>query len=432
MGPNWGNSAQDWANTKAAYRFLSNDRVNEHDILAGHFQATQARFQAAGGTVLVLHDTTELCFRREDGREIGYLGNSVSRSVSRPQSHKVCGMLMHSSLAVTTEGLPLGVAAIKFWTRDKFKGANELKRHINPTRIPIEQKESIRWLQNPEQSTTLLGEPERCVHVGDREADIFELFWAAQLSGTHFLFRTCVDRCAEDGTQLVEDIVDETPCKGLHRIDVRDKKGNVRQATLKLRYRRVKVLPSRAKQARYQPLTLTVLHAKERRAPKGNEAIRWKLVTDLPICSRAEALEKLQWYALRWKIEIFHKIMKSGCKAEESKLRTAERLVNLMATFCIMSWRIFWMTMLNRSAQGVPQRFALTPLEIELLDRLVADKKPRTERKSASDYLTKIAQLGGYLARVNDPPPGNTVMWRGLSRLTDIELGFTLAQENCG
>jgi hypothetical protein len=88
--------------------------------------------------------------------------------------------------------------------------------------------------------------------------------------------------------------------------------------------------------------------------------------------------------------------------------------------------------MLNRSAQSVPQRFALTPLEFELLDRLVVDKKPTTDRKNASDYLAKIAELGGYLARANDPPPGGTVMWRGMSRLTDIELGFTLAQENCG
>ena len=137
-------------------------------------------------------------------------------------------------------------------------------------------------------------------------------------------------------------------------------------------------------------MTLTVLYATERRAPKGNETIRWKLVTDLPVRSRAEALEKLQWYALRWKIEVFHKIMKSGCKAEESQLRTAERLVNLMATFCIMSWRIFWMTMLNRSAEAMPQRFALTPLEIELLDRLVVDKTTESRRKSISDYLTKI------------------------------------------
>ena len=124
--------------------------------------------------------------------------------------------------------------------------------------------------------------------------------------------------------------------------------------------------------------------------------------------------------------------MKSGCKAEESKLRTAERLVNLMAIFCIMSWRIFWMTMLNRSIEAAPPRFALTPLEVQLLDRLVADKDTNHGRKSASDYLRKIAQLGGYLARANDPPPGNMVMWRGLARLTDSELGFSLADENCG
>jgi len=143
-------------------------------------------------------------------------------------------------------------------------------------------------------------------------------------------------------------------------------------------------------------LELTVIHAQERDAPKGSEAIDWKLITDLRVSSRAEAIEKLNRYALRWKIEVFHKIMKSGCKAEDSKLRTAERLVNLIATFCIVSWRIFWMTMLNRSTADTPPKFALTSLEIKLLDRLVKDKETRiASRKMLSDYLTKIAQLGG-------------------------------------
>jgi len=230
---------------------------------------------------------------------------------------------MHSSLAITTEGLPLGIAAIKFWTRDKFKGANRLKKDINPARVPIDEKESIRWLQNLEQATSLLAAPERCAHIGDRGADIFELFWMAHQVGTHFVFRTCVDRCAEDGSYLVEELMHEAPCKGLHRIDVRDKKGNVRQAVLELRYRRIKIPPSRAKQSRYQPVILTVLYAEERDAPKGADAVRWKLVTDLPVRSRDEALEKLEWYALHWNIETFHKIMKSGCKAEDSKQRTA-------------------------------------------------------------------------------------------------------------
>ena len=178
---------------------------------------------------------------------------------------------------------------------------------------------------------------------------------------------------------------------------------------------------------------LTVIHAQERDTPEGSEATDWKLITDLPVRSRAEAIEKLDWYALRWKIEEFHKIMKSGCKAEESKLRTAERLVNLIATFCIMSWRIFWMTMLNRSTEEISPKFALTRLEIDLLDRLVEDKTATAQRhKTPSQYLTKIAQLGGYLARAHDPPPGNVVMWRGLARLTDIERGFDLGSQHCG
>jgi hypothetical protein len=426
-------ACQDWANTKAAYRFLSNERVSEDSILAGHFQSTRERFAATEDMALVLHDTTEFSYHREDGRAIGLLSKSHIGTKSRPRHHKVCGILMHSSLTVTTEGLPLGLSAIKFWTREEFKGTNALKKHINPTRVPIEEKESIRWLQNLSESTALLNAPERCVHIGDRESDIYELFCAARDIETHFVLRTCVDRLAGDGDHTIADEMEEVDCKGLHRIEVRDKKGNTREAVLELKYRRIRILPPIGKQKRYPPLTLTVIHAQERDAPKGCEAIDWKLITDLPVRSRVEAIEKLEWYALRWKIEVFHKIMKSGCKAEDSKLRTAERLVNLIATFCIMSWRIFWMTMLNRSTAGASPKLALTPLEIELLDRLVKDKATRkSQRKTLPDYLTKIAQLGGYLARASDPPPGNMVMWRGLARLTDIELGFILGAKNVG
>jgi ribosomal protein S18 len=156
----------------------------------------------------------------------------------------------------------------------------------------------------------------------------------------------------------------------------------------------------------------TVIHAEERETPRSRKKIEWKLITDLPVGSRQEAIEKLEWYAMRWKIEVFHKILKSGCKAEESKLRTAERLVNLISVFCILSWRVFWMTMINRSAPEAPPSIVLTRTEIELLDRLVTDRgKVLPRRKTIGTYLTKIARLGGYLARATDPPPGNMVMW---------------------
>jgi hypothetical protein len=415
---------QDWANTKAAYRFLSNDRVSESDILAGHFQSTRDRTVATDGVVLVLHDTTEFTYQRESSDAIGITKsiNSGRDKAGRLRSHTVCGILMHSSLAVTIEGLPLGLAAVKFWTRKKFKGTAALKKKINLTRIPIEKKESIRWLENVHQSTELLGDPARCVHIGDRESDIYELFCAAQEAGTHFLIRTCVDRLAGDGDHTIADEMEKVAVKGLHRIDVRDNNGDPDEAVLEIRYRKICVQPPIGKQKRYPALTLTVIHAQERGTPKNRKKIDWKLITDLPVGSRADAIEKLEWYALRWKIEVFHKILKSGCKAEESKLRTAQRLTNLVSVFSILSWRVFWMTMLNRSVPNALPTLALTVTEIAVLDRLMSDK-PQARRKTLSHYLTKIARLGGYLARANDPPPGNTVMWRGLSRLTDIALG---------
>lgn len=416
-------ACQDWANTKAAYRFFSNERVSEDDILGGHFEATSERVAAGEGPVLVLHDTTEFSFHREQPDAIGFT-RSMHRGrhkTDRRRHRKVCGILMHSALAVTREGLPLGLAAAKFWTRKKFKGDSARKRG-DLKRIPTEKKESARWPENLRLASERLG-PERCVHVGDREGDIYEFFSEAAAAGTHFLVRSKVDRWAGDGDHTIADEMAEVKLKGLHRIDVTNEHGETRRATLEIKYREIRVLPPIGKQKHLPALTLTVLHAVERDPPKRGKGIDWKLITDLPVLSRQDAIEKLEWYALRWKIEVFHKILKSGCKIEESKLRTADRLVNLIAVCCILSWRIFWMTMVNRSNPTAPPASALTDLEIRLLDHVVADQTNTPPPGSISRYLIKIARLGGYLARAGDPPPGNKLMWKGFTRLTDIVLG---------
>jgi hypothetical protein len=277
------------------------------------------------------------------------------------------------------------------------------------------------------QATVLFGAPERCVHIGDRESDIYELFCLAGEIGTHFLVRTCVDRLAGDGTHTVCDAMDEVPVQGRHQVEVRDSRGTLDTAEVELSYRRLRILPPIGKQKRYPALTLTVLHAREPAEPVDRPRIDWKLITDLPVSSNEAAIEKLRWYALRWKIELFHKILKSGCKAEDARLRTAERLVKLIAVYCILSWRVFWMTMINRSAPEAEPDLALTERETTLLDRLVPDQPfGAPHQRTLAVYLTKIARLGGYLARARDPPPGNTVMWRGMSRLTDITIGAQL------
>lgn len=419
-------ACQDWANTKAAYRFFANERVSEADIMAGHFRATRERAATVGGTLLVLHDTTEFAYPREN---IGLLHRSRNPGRS---PHPLCGISMHSSLVVTPAGLPLGLSAVKFWTRKVFKGTNELKRRVNPTRIPIGEKESVRWVDNLVETTALLGAPARCVHIGDREEDIYELFCAANDVGAHFVIRSAYPRLAEDGTTKTDAQMQEVRLKGVHRITVRDEAGELSKAVLELRYLRMLVLPPVAKQKDYGPLELSVLYAEERGTPKGRERISWKLLTDLPVRSCEEAIEKLQWYALRWKIELFHKILKSGCRVEESRLRTAPRLVNLIATCCVVAWRIFWLTMINRSQPAAGPTLALTQLELQLLDRLVPDRSTLKPRLTLSGYIVKIARLGGYLARARDPAPGNIVMWRGRTRLTDIAIGYSLRSENVG
>jgi hypothetical protein len=143
-------ACQDWANTKAAYRFLSSERFGEDAILTGHFQATASRFAATTGLVLVVQDTTEFSFRWAKPETIGAIGRMPigwDRN-GNPRAYTQCGLLMHTSFVVTTERLPLGLAAVQFWTRKAFKGTNALKRHVNPTRVPTEEKESIRWLSN--------------------------------------------------------------------------------------------------------------------------------------------------------------------------------------------------------------------------------------------------------------------------------------------
>jgi hypothetical protein len=352
-----------------------------------------------------------------------------------------CGLPMHSSLVVTPEGLPLGLAAAKFWTRSRFKGTNALKRHVNPTRVPIEHKESMRRLSGLRAATSLLGAPDRLVHVGDRENDIHEFFCVAADLGAHFLVRTCVDRLAVAAggageRTTVGAVMAAVPPAGEHAVEVRAADGRVSAARLELRLARVRVLPPWGKQRRWRPLELTIIHATEPGQPEGRDRLEWRLATDLPVRSPEEAVEKLRWYACRWNIELLHKVLKSGCRAEAARLRTAGRLAKLTAVLSVVAWRLFWSAMVARAAPDAPARVALTEGEAAALDAAVPDgpqpgitaRRGEGPARTPGVYLLKVARLGGHLGRNRDPPPGNAVMWRGWSRLADIALGRRLAR----
>lgn len=437
-------SCGDWAATKAAYRFFDNPKISESGMMAGHFASTALRFAQhvarSEEPVLILQDTTEFLFKRAAPEKIGFTKtvNGGYYKAGQPSQRKLCGLLMHASLAVTTDGVPLGLAGVKFWTRDSFKGTAALKRHINPTRVPIETKESYRWLENLRQSVALLRDPQRCIHVGDRESDIYELYCLAQELDTKFFVRAQTDRLAaksgldDSEPHRVRARLAQVAWAGTHEVDVAGK--GSRAAKLQVKFATIETLPPIGKQKRYKPQMLTWIHAVEIDPPDPKDEINWHLVTNLPVTTLQEAIEKLQWYAMRWKIETFHKIMKSGCKAEEARLRTAERLVKFLVLVAVVSWRIFWLTMSACAHPDGDPCEVLTTSEITALDEIDAARPTkRLKNRTLHDYMLQIARLGGYLARTRDPPPGNTVIWRGLARLHDITIGLQIGRRrSCG
>jgi hypothetical protein len=188
------------------------------------------------------------------------------------------------------------------------------------------------------------------------------------------------------------------PIRGGHEVEVRDNRGRASKVRVQLRFCRMTIHPPVGKQKTYPSLSLTVIHAHERGKPAGRDPIRWHLLTDLPVERVSAAVEKLDWYALRWSIETYHKVLKSGCQAERLKLRTAERLTNLLAVFCIIGWRVFWLTMSNRVSPDAPAETVLTRTEIKILDRMAAStaagSETQTPKPAVSHYLLVIAKLG--------------------------------------
>lgn len=427
---------QDWSNTKAAYRFFSNGNVSENKILGGHFAASALRIQATDGPILILQDTTEFSFKRVSPEKIGFTKVSTGRKLKegRCQKHAICGLLMHASLAITPDGLPLGLTAAKFWSRSKFKGTAALKRKINPTRVPIEQKESMRWLDNLRLSTELAGAPGRCVHVGDRESDIYELYCLAEELGTSFLVRSCVDRLAEDGGTTIAKVMAEVQSSGTHEVRFRDAQGKNHCAVLSVRHATMTVRPPIGKQRKYRHQELQIIHAEELDPPEGRAPVFWKLITNLPVATHADAVHKLEWYALRWKIETFFRTLKSGCRIEDLRLATADRLANCIALCCVVAWRVTWLTMLSREPSAPDPAAVFTEDERNLLEHATPERK-RQAPHDLEFYARAVARLGGYLDRASDAPPGTTVIWRGFSRLADLVEGARIAKpppDTCG
>jgi hypothetical protein len=401
------------ARINGAYRLFANEDANIETLLQSHYAATEERIAArAGEVVLVAQDTTSVNYTNlVQTRGLGPIGTTADGAQ---------GLHLHSSWAMTTQGLPLGFVDAQCWARDAQEFGKKALRH----RLPIEQKESYRWIKayralaavqqrNPQ--VTL-------VSMGDREADIYELFAEAAQdpSGPKVLIRANHDRALEEqNARLFEKIAAEPVAGYLHVELPRQKDRPGRQAKLAIRYATLKMCPPKAK-SDLPVLEIQVVYAREEGAPAGQEPIDWWLLTTLPVQSLEQAVQKVQWYTQRWGIEVFHRTLKSGCRIEDRQLGEAERLEACLAIDMVVAWRICHLVKLGREVPHLPASVYFQEAEWKALLIYHTDKPLPAEPPTLGRAIRLVAKLGGFRGRKSDGEPGAEVMWRGIQRHDDI------------
>jgi hypothetical protein len=407
-------ASDSWAATKATYRFLASDQVAAASIRAAHRDATRSRIQHHDA-VLVLQDTTELVYTSHPQTTgLGFLDHASSR-----------GLKVHSALATTIDGVPLGLVQQSVWARDvTTKGRKARKR-------PHVERESQRWLTTLAEAQQAIKAPTRLIVVADREADIYPLFIAPRDDRTDLVIRATYNRGLVGGRKL-EDAATTVTWPGSRTVTI---PGNgsraARTATVQIGWTTVQLLPPQdyPRPAAAPRPTLQLVVVEEREPPAGVKPLRWLLWTTLPVTTWDEARAVVQIYEKRWLIERSHYVLKSGCGIEQLQLESAERLERALAVCCIVAWRLLWLTYSARETRAVPCTEILARHEWQALVCTVQGTPvPPTAPPSVREAVRMIAQLGGFLARKGDGEPGVKTIWRGLMRLDDIAATWLLAR----
>jgi len=403
------------AAAKAAYRFFDNDQVSMDALLEPHHQATIDRMRRES-VVLVAQDSSSLCYTLHPGMQgIGPIGNKVDG----PQ-----GIMVHSALAFRPDGLPLGILDIACWTRDPAS----FGKHRDCNAKPIEDKESSKWLRAliPIGQAAARCPNTRIVTLADREADIYEYMLDAQNRGLDAVLRAKQqNRRLAEAVQPLAMHMHLHPKAGEIELSVpRRGKQPARVATLSLRFAAVTLLPP-ANKAALPPIPITVVLAREEAPPEGiKQPLEWMLLTTVPVAGLADAVERVQWYAARWGIEVFHRVLKSGCQIEERQLGTADRLEACLAIDAVVAWRIHHLTWLGRATPELPCTAVFDDDQWKAVLVFRTRRPPPAQPPTLRQMIRTIAQLGGFLARKSDGEPGTETLWRGLQRMDDIAAAF--------
>ena len=441
------------AETQAAYRFFDNDKVTFDKVLAPHVQKSVARIKAlvddpaAEKVVLLVQDTTEIDLTRPDSTVAGagYLDRARR------------GILLHPLIAYTPGGIPLGTVHARQIIRPEEienKPVNARKHK------PIEQKESMRWLTGLRQADELAKQiPQlRFVCIGDSESDIYELICescrreqtggaacggaacggvASRTLQTDFLIRGCHDRILLDdekhpGKQGLRQYLLTQPVLYEATVSVRGREAKVscedrerrsprerRKASVAVRAATVSLCGVNRAGGKLPPVSVNVVLVREANPPAGQSPIEWILLTTLPIDTPEQVRAAVEYYCVRWNIEIFFRTLKSGCRIEHRRFEDVQRILPCMALFMIVAWRTLFTCRMGRELPDASCEVLFEEGEWKAVWTAIHQKKPPKKPPALGEIITLVATLGGYVQRPNSPP-GPQTMWIGLQRLYDL------------
>ncbi len=425
------NSAcEGWGDTLAAYRFFKNNSIEPDQILQPHVEATQRRIKDHS-VVLIVQDTTELDFSLHPPDDANCL-NKEDRF----------GLYDHTHLAVTPEQLCLGVVGVEEFDRTP----ESLGKAKERATLPIEQKESLRWLTGYRLASRLAGETPatQIVSVADREADIYDIFMEAEQHPTpaDFIIRAKIERCTLErdpdsgpaAYRKVRDEVSDSELRTMRTIELpQTPKRKARQAELEIRAIEVVVKPPHARSS-LPSVTYHVVLVEEVNGPGDGTEVSWLLITSLPIDSVKEILRVIDYYVARWTVEVYFRLLKTGCRVEEIQLETMHRVKNCLAFYRIIAWRVMYLTHLNRECPSLPCDVVFADYEWMSVWKVTTKEEIPDTPPPLSEFMPLLTRLGGYNNRPGEPAPGPQTVWVGIRRMCDFAtawLAFGPKQETC-
>jgi hypothetical protein len=416
----------------AAYRFFENEKATFDKILQPHRDATKQRM-GAQPVVVLAQDTSEIDVTRPEQQVSG--AGPLDGDTRR-------GALLHLMHAFTPDGTPLGAVYGTAWVREEERVCKPLSR-AQRAAVPIEEKESNRWVVAFQQAREQARDcpSTKFVCVADSEADIYE-YLAEGMREPHtvsWIVRACQNRAllCGDGQNAAEKYVREyvlqQPVLFQKTIPVRGRKAKVscetrgrrqprqsREAEVAVRAACLTLRPPWRADRKLPTLTVNVVLVSELHPPSGDEPVEWMLITDLPIDTVEQVRQVIQYYCVRWMIEVYFRVLKSGCRVEERLFEYMDRLLTCLAVYVIVAWRTLYVCRLGRSCPEMSCEAVFEPAEWKSVWKVVRREDPPAKPPSLGVFVRLVAQLGGYVNRKRSDPPGPQTLWIGLQRMHDF------------